>query len=533
MYDYLNAGLQPVSFRVAPADDRSAANLALPITAEPEANLERLRRHLGEEGAQRIVAQIEGGQISAGFRDTTALEGKGDLNWVLLVGLGEVDPTQVDTMRDRVRSTAAIAARRFRAMNLQSFACCDFADFGMDPEDAAGLMAEGVLLGTYRFERYKSTENQEHKGERPLESVTLLTDAAGAGLNSAFAAAVSDVRATCLARNLINTRAADLSPEDFARAVAELPTSVDGLQVEVLDEEAMAKENLHMHLAVGRGSARPPRLVILRYAGRDPAAEDWDLAIVGKGVTFDSGGYNIKPSGSMLRMYRDMAGAGAALGAIVAIALRKLPLNAACVLPLADNLINGEAFKPGDILSSRKGLSVEILNTDAEGRLLLGDALTYATDTFAPRTLIDLATLTGAVRVALGLFASGLFVHGSDTAAEASLAAGLDTAGRRSGEAVWRLPVSDHYKAQLKSDQADLQNCSTDRVAGAGSITAAVFLKQFIDFGAIGAWAHLDIAATAYMQRALVHNLSPYQPREGATGVGTRLIVEYARSLCR
>ena len=299
-----------------------------------------------------------------------------------------------------------------------------------------------------------------------------------------------------------------------------------------MGQAEMEAEHMGLHLAVARGSNAEPAVCILEYVPEGQERDGaWPLVLVGKGVTFDAGGLDIKSSSGMRRMYRDMAGAGAVLGAMRAIAACNVPMKVAALMPCSENMVNGEAFRPGDILTSRKGITVEVANTDAEGRLLLADSLTLACDRYAPESIIDAATLTGAVRVALGLFVTGLLTHSEDPDEDEGFADLFTGAGRRAGEWVWRLPVDEDYKVQLGSRVADIANCNLDGKTGAGTITAAVFLKQFIDFDVVEGWAHLDIAATAFMERTVIYNRSAYMPREGATAVGVRLLTEFAERL--
>jgi leucyl aminopeptidase len=264
-------------------------------------------------------------------------------------------------------------------------------------------------------------------------------------------------------------------------------------------------------VAVGKGSVEPPRLIVLEYRGN--GAKGHPVALVGKGITFDSGGISIKPGAGMEEMKTDMAGAAAVLGTIEAAAGLKLPVNLGAIIPTAENMPDGRAYKPGDVLASMSGLTIEITNTDAEGRLVLCDALHFARTNYKPVAMIDLATLTGACVVALGHEASGLM--GNDQ----RLADSLQRAGERCNERLWQLPLWDEYGETMKSDIADLRNAGTTR--DGGSITAGWFLKQF---SGTTRWAHLDIAGTAWSDKA-----RPCSPK-GATGVGVRLLIEYLRN---
>ena len=279
-----------------------------------------------------------------------------------------------------------------------------------------------------------------------------------------------------------------------------------GIDVEVLDEKKMKKLGFGALLGVGQGSVRPPRLVVMRWLGaKDKAAAP--LAFVGKGITFDTGGISLKPGPGMEDMKWDMAGAGAVFGAMKAIAGRKAKANVVGVLALAENMPDGNAQRPGDIVTSLSGQTIEVLNTDAEGRLVLADALWYTQDRFKPRLMIDLATLTGAVIIALGSEYAAVFSNSDE------LVERLQASGKAVGENLWRLPLGDSYDREIDCDAADMKNISSGREAG--STIGAVFLQRFVNSVP---WAHLDIAGTAWSKKD-----KPTVPK-GATGYGVRLL---------
>jgi leucyl aminopeptidase len=280
------------------------------------------------------------------------------------------------------------------------------------------------------------------------------------------------------------------------------------LTCEILEMDELERLGMNALVAVGKGSIEPPRLIVLEYRG---GGKERPVVLVGKGITFDSGGISIKPGAGMEEMKTDMAGGAAVLGAMEAAAGLKLPINLVCIIPTAENMPDGKAYKPGDVVTSLSGTTIEITNTDAEGRLVLCDALHFAKK-YKPTTMIDLATLTGACVVALGHEASGLM--GNDQ----RLINSLKQAGERCGERVWELPLWDGYGEAMKSDIADLKNAGS---RDGGSITAGWFLKQFVG---TTRWAHLDIAGTAWSDKA-----RSYSPK-GATGVGVRLLIEYLQN---
>ena len=291
---------------------------------------------------------------------------------------------------------------------------------------------------------------------------------------------------------------------------ARLLASRHALTCRVIEQEELEQLGMNALVAVGKGSAVAPRLIVLEYRGAGGSGRP--LALVGKGITFDSGGISIKPGAGMEEMKTDMSGAAAVLGTLDAAAALKLPVNLVGVIPTAENMPDGKAYKPGDVLTSLSGQTIEITNTDAEGRLILCDALHFARTKFKPAAMIDLATLTGACVVALGHEASGMM--GTDR----RLLDGLKRAGERCGERVWELPLWDEYGEAMKSDIADLKNAGS---RDGGSITAGWFLKQFVGSTR---WAHLDIAGTAWSDKG-----RPCAPK-GASGVGVRLLIEYLRN---
>ncbi|MEZ0490768.1 leucyl aminopeptidase [Kineococcus sp. TBRC 1896] len=376
----------------------------------------------------------------------------------------------------------------------------------------AAALAEGAALGAYAFTRYRAATRE------PVAEVTLLVDKPR---DKALRAAVdrAGVVATAVhtARDLINTAPADLAPEDLAQAAAQAAAGTS-LAVRVLDEEALAAGGYGGILGVGQGSARPPRLVVLEHA---PARAKGHLAFVGKGITFDSGGLSIKPAAGMETMKSDMSGAAAVLAAVRAVAELDLPVKVTGWLAVAENMPSGTAIRPSDVLTMFGGTTVEVLNTDAEGRLVLGDALVAASDE-QPDAIVDVATLTGAQVVALGNRVSG--VMGND---ETFRAAVLAAAGR-AGESFWPMPLPEELRATLDSPVADLANIG-DRAGG--MLVAAVFLREFVGTGPAGApipWAHLDIAGPAFATG------EPWgYTHRGGTGVAVRTLVALAEDHAR
>ena len=346
---------------------------------------------------------------------------------------------------------------------------------------AAADFALGLRLRAYRFDAYKTVKkNGEDIDDSPVSATVAVGDPAAARAAAAARNAVAE--GVELARGLINEPPNVLYPESFAERAAGLET--DGVEVEVLDEKEMAKLGMNALLGVGQGSKRGSRLVVMRWRGAK-AKRGKPLAFVGKGVCFDSGGVSIKPGAGMEEMKGDMAGAACVVGLMRALALRKAKVDAVGVVGLVENMPDGGAIRPSDILKSMSGRTIEIVNTDAEGRLVLADALWYVHERIRPKFIVDLATLTGAIMTALGQERAGLFANDDE------LAARLSAAGDATGETVWRMPLGAAYDKMIDSKVADVKNAAG---RNAGAITAAQFLKRFV---ADTPWAHLDVAGVA------------------------------------
>ncbi|MCR6643194.1 MAG: leucyl aminopeptidase [Terricaulis sp.] len=373
---------------------------------------------------------------------------------------------------------------------------------GVSKADAGAHAALGARLASYRFDTYRTKLKPEQKPT--LASVDIAMDGAAAARARADKdAAIAE--GVFFARDLVSEPPNLLYPESFAERLRDLETL--GVEVEVLEPATMEKLGMGALLGVAQGSARPARLVTMFWKGAKNAKP---IALVGKGVTFDTGGISLKPPAGMDEMKGDMGGAAAVAGAMKAVALRKAKANVVGVVALVENMPGANAQRPGDIVTTMSGQTIEVLNTDAEGRLILCDALTYAQDKFSPSTIIDLATLTGAIIVALGHENAGLFCNDDD------LAHALQQAGQAEGEPVWRMPLDAGYDKQIDTPNADMKNIS-GKPAG-GSIVAAQFLKRFVKDGT--PWAHLDIAGTAWKPGPYEDPLSP----AWATGYGVRLL---------
>jgi leucyl aminopeptidase len=416
---------------------------------------------------------------------------------VALIGAGKV--ADFNTERLRKLATAAALAARQRRLKRVAF----LTRGGGEPAAAVQAITEGLVMASFSSDGYKSDDRLCP----PLEQAVVVTAESSKALETALERGRVLGESCNIARDLCNEPSNVLTPSVFAERGVEIGRSA-GLHVEVLDEDEIARLQMGLLLGVARGSAEPPRMLVLRHTPSGAPAKP-TLGLVGKGITFDTGGISIKPAEGMDRMKDDMAGGAAVIAAMRAISILKAPINVIGVVPMTENMPGGRAMKPGDVLTGASGKTVEVLNTDAEGRLILGDGLWYAQKLGATH-LVDVATLTGACVVALGRAASGLFGQPE------RFAEGVRQTANRAGDRCWPLPLFDEYKEQLKSEIADMVN-----VGGrpAAVCTAATFLKEFA--GDLP-WAHLDIAGTAWAEEA-----KPWQPK-GATGVAVRTLAELA-----
>lgn len=448
---------------------------------------------LGEDAA-KVVSD---GDFSGKPGETALLYGQqGSAPRLLLVGLGKRNFVTTD----KLRRAAATVARRARTLKLREAALSLPMLPDTEAREAARAAAEGAKLGLYRFVEHKSSA-EGHE----LETFWLVADegeleeaSEGAEIGRKVA------EGSALARDLANEPSNVATPEylaERARGIAEKYV----MRCEVLDRAGIEAKGLTGLATVGRSASNEPRFIVLEH--RKGGEEAPPVVLVGKAVTFDSGGISIKPTAGMEDMKFDMSGGAAVLGAMEAVGALDLPLNVVALVPATENLPGGDAFKPGDVLEMRSGKTVEIVTTDAEGRLILADALSYA-GRYEPAAVIDCATLTGACVVALGSHASGLMGNDEDLIAE------VQAAGETTGERAWPLPLFEEYTEQIKGDTADIKNSGG---RGGGALTAGAFLKEFADFP----WAHLDIAGTAYGKKGNAYTT------KGATGVPTRLLVEF------
>ena len=367
----------------------------------------------------------------------------------------------------------------------------------------------GIRLAAYRFDKYRTTEKPEKK---PTVTSVEIAAADPKAASKAFKALAGLADAICYARDLVSEPANILFPAEYARRVEQLTKL--GLEVEVLGEKEMKKLGMGSLLGVGQGSVRESQLVVIQWKGaKDPKAAP--IAFIGKGVCFDTGGISLKPADGMEEMITDMAGSAAVAGAMYALAARKAKVNAVGILGLVENMPDAAAQRPGDVVTSMSGQTIEVINTDAEGRLVLADAIWYCQDRFKPQFMIDLATLTGAIVVALGKDLAGLYCNNEP------LAEHLLATSKATDDALWRMPLPPQYEKQLESGVADMKN-----IGGrpGGSITAALFIQKFTNGLP---WAHIDMATTAWKPGSTVPTIP-----SGATGFGVRLLDRLSADFC-
>jgi leucyl aminopeptidase len=490
---------QRLKLELKPLDSVSGQDLVILVSdglAAPDA----ARDLLGEEGqallARAVAVERFKGKALGGL---TALAPQ-DVSYERLIAVG-VGPLKERTTLDFARLGGAIAGRL--APGRSADVILALPDSELSAEQAAEI-ALGMKLRSYAFDRYKTKSKEPDEGA-PI-SVTLRT-ADPAALKKALKAREAVAAGVMLARDLVNEPPNILFPEEFAARAAKLEKL--GVDIEILDEKQLRKIGMRALLAVGQGSRRESRVVVMRWNGAK--ASETPVAFIGKGVTFDTGGISIKPGGGMEDMKGDMAGAACVTGLMHALAARKAKVNAIGVIGLVENMPDGNAQRPGDIVTSLSGQTIEIINTDAEGRLVLADMLWYTQDRFKPTFMINLATLTGAILVALAHENAGLFSNNDE------LCERLSAAGKATGETVWRMPLAKAYDKMIDSRFADMKN-SAGRYGG--SITAAQFLQRHVNDTP---WAHLDIAGTG------MNSPNSETNRSWGSGWGVRLLDRLVR----
>ena len=462
---------------------------------------------LGDAGADlAVVGLLEGGELPSevagaagadsakgGFKKLSLLRPDG-FPPVIVVGLGTGDELDAERMRVAAASAAKEAGR------LEAASIAWALPEGLDAGAAADAVVTGTILASYRFDRFNSGNGDDSP---QLDSLIVIgpADLADPAERARIAAEAQN-----RARDLQSTPANFATPTDLAKRAEEIAATSEALTVEVFGRAELEEKGMGGLLAVSQGGPQEPKLIVLRYAGGSGSK----LAFVGKGVTFDTGGISLKPGAGMHEMKMDMSGAAAVLEAVAAVAELGLPLDLLAVVPSTENMPSGSAIKPGDVITQYNGKTVEVNNTDAEGRLILADALAYAVEQGAER-IVDLATLTGAVVIALGSTYAAV-ISNDDALAEEVIRAGAET-----GELTWRLPLHPEFKELMKGTVADLSNLAKARKAG--TITAGSFLEEFVGETP---WAHVDIAGTAW-------DVGRAYTGKDASGFGVRLLIELAR----
>ncbi|OGO06355.1 MAG: leucyl aminopeptidase [Chloroflexi bacterium RBG_13_57_8] len=454
-----------------------------------------------------IAQLIKQGDIKGKLNEVTLIHSLSRLPAarVVVLGLGKKKELNVN----KVRGAVAETCRYLRSKGVTTLASgvLGAGTNGIKTGDAVQAMTEGALLGLYAFRRY-ITKKENHFGE--IKAFTIVGKEKRA-LEKTIETGKVLAEAANLARDMVNEPSNFMTPTAMAEAARQLAKQY-GLRVEVFEKEKIKELGMGGLLGVSQGSQQPPRFIILGYKGQP--SEKIDLALVGKGITFDSGGIDIKPSDGMEDMKGDMAGGASVLATLMALAQLKPKINVTALVPATENMPSGTAMKPGDIITAMNGKTIEVLNTDAEGRLILADALCYAKKLKAG-AIIDVATLTGACRVALGTLCTGTFAN------DQALADKVIAAGKETGELMWQMPMYDEYKEFLKSDLADIKNIG-NRYGGA--ITAAKFLGEFVEDTP---WVHLDIAGTSETDKDKGYLV------KGATGVPVRTLANVVMALAK
>ncbi|MGI9421541.1 MAG: leucyl aminopeptidase [Geminicoccaceae bacterium] len=461
------------------------------------------------DGAITRAIEIAGDKFKRGSIDLVC---PGGTEWDRIVVFAVDDPADCSLLDLEVLGGRMAVKLNALGVKTVHMAIDALDGLGHGDVDVALALATGARLRDYRFDKYR-TASEDEGDSRPggVQAMTFhLADSGAASERWTGAAAIA--AGVEHGRNLVTEPANVLTPKAFAEECRTMGDEV-GLEVELLDHTALEKLGMRALLGVAQGSEQEPFVAVMNWKGG--AEDEAPIALVGKGVCFDTGGISLKPSGGMEEMKWDMGGAAAVFGAMKAIAGRKARANVVGVLGLVENMPSGNAQRPGDVVTAMSGTTIEVINTDAEGRLVLADVLHYTKDRFGPRTMIDVATLTGAVIVALGHEQAGLF------ASDDALAEQLGAAGEAVGERVWRLPMDCNYAKHIKSEIADIKN--TGRAREAGATAGAVFLQHFV--GDV-AWAHLDIAGVAWSKRDL-----PLAGK-GATGFGVRLLDRFVADHC-
>lgn len=478
--------------------------MALGIYEESAEGLENAAKLVDDATDGMLSELLETGDFEGELNDTALLYTRGVIpaKRLLLAGLGKKEEFDLEKMRQ----VSATVVRRLRDLGIKRYSVL-FHNVETNIEKVAQALAEGTILGHYQFNEHKTEDLDKIK---TVDEVELLCSNDTQKLKAQAGLDIGKVIAegTVLARNLSNHPANVATPSMLAEQAEEIAESVN-LKCEILSTPELEEQGFQALLGVAKGSYEDPKFIILEH---NADAEEYDTVVLaGKGITFDSGGISLKSGKDMEEMKHDMSGAAAVLGAMQVVGKLDLPLRVIGLIAATENMPGGEAQKPGDVIESLSGKTIEVVNTDAEGRLVLADALAYATK-YEPSAIIDLATLTGAVVTALGHFTCGMMGTSQD------LIDKLKVAGENTGERAWTLPLWDEYDDAIESDVADVKNIGDGT---AGPIIGGAFLKKFVKDSP---WVHLDIAGTAWLKKE-----QPYSPK-GATGFGVRLLIEFLRN---
>lgn len=498
------ASIRDLSVLVGSPVGQKADLLVVPVCKdEPGLPAELAPLFTGD--ANPVRAALASGDFKGDAGETLVVYGASpDHARVLLLGAGP----RRDFALERVRSVCASAARRARDLGVarvlfplplsgaQTWTC----------EEQLTAATEGAILGTWQFPEFKTVDREKYRAVGHI--VFCLPEGSDAGrAGSALHRGRVRAEGTCFARELAAMPANHLTPSELAR-ISEQVAREEGLRCTVFDYDECERLGMGAFLAVARGSAQPPKFIVLEYDGGGKDAPR--IGLVGKALTFDAGGISLKPGAGMHEMKYDMAGGAAVLGAMRCLRSLAVPVSVVAAIPATENLPGGRAVKPGDVVRSINGKTVEILNTDAEGRLVLADALAWMVRNHHPDALVDVATLTGAVIIALGHYGAAVLANHD------GLAARIEAAARLSGERIWRLPIWDEFPDHLKGEIADLKNIA-DANAGGGTIAGGAFLREFVNETP---WAHVDIAGTAWWEKD-----RPHLPK-GPSGYGVRLLLD-------
>ena len=482
------------------SSEKYSDTLILPVWQDKTPGQDTLETDQDHKGLiSQIIEQDQSftGALAETAWGTVTHDGKAQK--LLLVGLGAED-TLTPFALEKTGGTiaAALQSRKISEARMPVG--------GTLKADAIAALANGYLLRSYAFDKYRQDEDRK----KQMQVLTLACGNAAQDAKKAFAPMKALSEGVHHARDLANEPPNALNPDSFAKQITDIMKPL-GVKVKIIDSKALMKMGAGAIMGVGQGSETPPCFVVMEYAGAGKAGKSkgWDTALVGKGITFDTGGYSLKPPASQIDMKFDMCGAAAVVGAMAALGARQDKVNAVGIVALAENMVSSKAYRVNDVITSLSGKTVEVLNTDAEGRLVLADALTYIQQEYNPDTVIDLATLTGAAMVALGC------EYGAVYSTDDALFETANTAAKITGEKIWRMPLDEIFDKEMKGEIADLRNIGKGRWGG--SCTAAAFLKQFVDKDRT--WMHMDIAGTPYSAKPSA--LSP----AGGNGYGVRLLV--------